>query len=282
MANPIRVTIKGSSAGGTDAPTVDDLIGQIKDIVDVLQGVERAIANGANDLVWRVTNVRMNSPIDMELTPFGRDDAAFIGARALEVEHATLDGLRALRAGNPRPAFFTEEVLPKARRLHARMTNGLSETALTFDPAVSEAPLVLDQETARAVAATEGEAKAAVGVPYRELGSVEGFVAKAELDGHGRPILWFRSRMDNVTLKAIGKGDALRQIEALRLSDVWRGVRLRVYGMIYYKALGQIDHIQATGIEPLDNLALPGLDDIIDPDFTRGLTTEEYLRELRL
>ena len=45
MAKPIRLTIKGSDASGTDAPTVDDLLGQVRDFVEMLRGVEDAVTD---------------------------------------------------------------------------------------------------------------------------------------------------------------------------------------------------------------------------------------------
>jgi hypothetical protein len=62
---------------------------------------------------------------------------------------------------------------------------------------------------------------------------------------------------------------------------VWHGVRVRVYGTISYKSLGVIDGLAATGIEVLDRVQLPGIDDIVDPTFAGGLSAEEFLAEQR-
>jgi hypothetical protein len=123
--------------------------------------------------------------------------------------------------------------------------------------------------------------KATAPVPYRELGSVEGFVSKAELDGLGRAVLRFWARTNGAEVKAIATGEAFKQLEELRLSDVWHGVRVRVYGTISYKGLGVIDGLVATGIEVLDRSQLPGIDDIVDPTFTGGLSAEDFLANQR-
>lgn len=282
MAKPIKLTIKGTGAAGTDAPTVDDLLGQIRDFVDILTGVEKAVAdNGEVALVWRVTNVTMNSPIAFELTPFAVNPAVYIGARAEEVERATYSGLQALRSGIERPAYFTEDVLPKARKMHDRIMNGLADTVVHFDDAISREPLLIDRDAALDVAETVSLSKIAKETAYREIGGIEGFVSKAEQDGYGRAILRFRSRLDGTEIKAVASGAAFRQIEEMRLSEVWHGVRVRVYGEIYYKSLGVVDQLYADSVEVMDRNPLPGIDDIIDPGFTGGLTTEEYLAELR-
>ena len=56
---------------------------------------------------------------------------------------------------------------------------------------------------------------------------------------------------------------------------------MRVYGTIHYRGLGQIEHMNATGIELMDVEVLPGMDDIVDTTFTLGLSTEDFLNELR-
>lgn len=279
MAKPVTVTVTGPEEDRISAPTADDLLGQIRDLLDVLRGVEKTVGEGGNDLVWRVTDAKMNSPISLELTPYGNGPAAEVLARAALVESRAADGFRALRRGDAHPPYFTDDVLAKARRIHSRVLNGLSDTVIAF--ADDPEPLVIDRPAAREVERAIEREKGLASIPYKELGSIEGFVTKPELDGHERAILRFRSRLDGTEVKAYARGHAFHQIEELRLSDVWHGVRIRVYGTINYKGLGIIDCMNATSIEVLDTQTLPGIDDIVDPNFTGGLTTEEFLRALR-
>lgn len=282
MVKPVTITIRGPKDGGAEAPSVDDLLGQIRDLVDVLQGVERATeANAKSELEWRVTDAKMNSPISLELTPFGHGPVDALLARIERVERTTADGFRALRSGHVQPPFFNNETLAKARRMHARVLNGLTDTLLAFDFSIEPTPVVIDPPAARKVESAIESAVAAESAPYREFGSIEGYVTKPELDGHNRAILRFRARLGGAEVKAYASGDAFHQVEALRLSDVWHGVRVRVYGTIHYKSLGIVEVINATGMEVLDRDRLPGINDIVDPDFTSGLTTEEFLQELR-
>lgn len=281
MSKPVRVTITGTDGTVTDAPKVDDLIGQIRDLTDVLRGVERAMMpSRGGELVWRVTDARMNSPLSLELTPFGVDPTAVVSKRAADVERATAAGLAALRAGEARPAYFTDDVLPKARKLYARVLNGLHDTTIAFDTDVAES-LVISPASAREVERAAEKAKGVESVPYRELGSIEGFITKPELDGYGRAILRFRARLGGAEIKAYASGEAFRQVETLRLSDVWDGARVRVYGLINYKGLGNVDCINAYGIELLDADGLPGPDDVVDPSFTGGLSSEAFLDKRR-
>jgi hypothetical protein len=281
MAKPVRMTIKGAGEAGANAPTVDDLFDQVRDYVEMLKGVEKALADDqANQIVWRVTDAERENPISFELTPTPVNAGVFIDDRAADIERVTHAGLLALRAGNTRPPYFTDETIKRARRIHERVMNGLADTVITT-PDVDDAPIVIDAAGATKVARAFDEQKAAEPKPYRELGSVEGFVSKAELDGLGRAVLRFWARTNGAEIKAIATGEAFKQLEEMRLSDVWHGVRVRVYGTISYRSLGVIDGLTATGIEVLDRVPLPGIDDIVDPNFTGGLSAEEFLAEQR-
>lgn len=282
MAKPIKITIKGSDETGTDAPTVDDFLGQVRDFLDVLRGVERAVSDdGENEIVWRVTNAQMNSPIWVEVTPFAKNPAIYVEARAEAVERVAVEGMRAIKLGEQHPRGFNDDVMKKARAIYARVTNGLSDTAFSFDHTISAEPIIIDRQVASNVEAAHSAALSEAPQPYRELGSIEGFVSKAELDGFGRAVLRFRARLTGEEIKAVAAGRAFQQLESLKLSDVWQGVRVRVYGIISYRGLGEIQGMEASGIEVMDQTSLPSPEDIIDETFTGGLKAEEYLAELR-
>lgn len=280
LAKPIRLTIKGSDAFGTDAPTVDDLLGQVRDFVEMLRGIEDAVTDDGKVLVWRVTDATMNSPISIEVTPFSSNPAIFADARATVVQDVVRRGFSALAAGEVRPAYFTDDVLPYAQRIYGRVLNGLAETTIDFESDEDAAPVEISRDTARVVTNAAAAAKPAR-VAYRELGSIEGFISNAERDGHGRGILRFRSRLDGSIVKAVASGEAFRQLEKFRLGEVWDGVRVRVYGVLRYRDLGDLESMEATGIEVLDQTELPGFEDIVDTDFTGGRNTEDFLEAIR-
>ena len=282
MTKPITIAIKAAKGIGTDAPTADDFLGQVRDFLDVLRGVEKALASdGENELIWRVTNAQMNSPISVELTPFARDSGIFVDARAEQVERATMEGFVAVSAGDPSPRYFNNDVMAKVHRMHGRVRDGLDDTVFSFDKTISKSPIIIDRASARKIEAARQMTISTAPIPYRELGSIEGFVSKADPDGMGRAILRFKSRLDGAEIKAFATGDAYRQIESLKLSDVWQGARVRVYGTIHYRSPGMVDKLIASAIEVLDQGRLPGPDEITDETFTSGVASEAYLEELR-
>lgn len=278
----IKIVIAGSHIDGVDAPTPEDLLGQVKDFVDVLRGIEKAIApTGETELDWRITRATTNSPITFEVTPYPSSFATNIDRRATEVERAASSGLIEMGRGNLAPDFFTPAVLPRAQNLHSRVKNGLASTEIHFPDFINQAPITIDRVAADRLLQTEEMLAAQAPVAYRELGAVEGFVSKIERDGNGKPILHIRRRLDGAVIKATGRGAAFQQLNFIPLGEIWNGLRVRLYGLLTYEHEDKIKSFHVDHLEVLDQRGLPKMDDIVDPNFTDGLSTEDFLEDIR-
>jgi len=144
------------------------------------------------------------------------------------------------------------------------------------------APLVVTPAGARSATTNTQLALKPAERPYRELGSIEGVAHGSDVDGHGRHILFVRHRLTGDSVKCILSDSALANIGDSKLLDVYRGLRVTVRGVIYYKSLGQIARVKASEISIARSRSdLPAIDDILDENFTGGLRTEEYLERLR-
>jgi hypothetical protein len=282
MAAPIKITVRGTDANGHDAPTVEDLLGQIEDFVQILLGLERAMAqDGQGQIAWRFTNITKNSPLVFEITPFPRQHAMNIDDRVKQVVSYASAGFNMLAQTGERPAYFSEAMIGKAEKIYARVTNGLAETTIDFGDAQAVPPITISPQNAVAFADHRAKLRMPLPGPYRELGSVEGFVVKVEKDGYGRPIIWLRTRLDQQTVKCVADGDALSRIGHLAIEDVWAGVRIRVFGELTYKTLGQLEKIKADAVQFFESdQALPSIEAIVDPHFARGVESVAYLRWL--
>ena len=119
-------------------------------------------------------------------------------------------------------------------------------------------------------------------IPYRELGSIDGFITKVELDGYNRPIVWLKQRIDRQLVKCITKGKALDAIGHYEVAEVLKAMRVQMFGLIHYKDLEKIDHIDVDNIRVYeDDKHLPNYEDIVDPSMTNGIEAREYLKRLR-
>lgn len=279
MSRKIKLSIR--ARGPTGSPTVEDLLDQLRDYFEILEGVEEALAeDGRRALEWRVVSASTNTPITIEAAAFPKDFGVDIERRAEIVTRQTALGLNALKMGGERPPFFTEEILVKAEKMFERVTNGLDETLIDHGPDLPG--LGLTPGIARAAAANTRAVLAPKAKPYKELGSIEGNAQRIERDGFGRRILWVRYRLNGESIKCLCSGEAASELEQHQIKDVWRHRRVQVYGMLHYRGIADLREVDAIKIRFLrDRNELPNVEDILDPDFTRGVRSEDYLARLR-
>jgi hypothetical protein len=279
MSRTIKVSIRARGHG--DAPTVEDLFDQIRDYFAILEGVEEAVADdGRHAIEWRIVKATTNTPITFEATAFPRDFATNIDNRVDIVTRHTALGLDALRRGGERPSYFTQPVLLRAEKLFERVTNGLSETKIDYGDGLPALDITFT--VAKAGVANTRNVLAPKAKPYDELGSIEGNAQSIERDGFGRRILNVRYRLDGKAIKCIVSGDAEKELETHRIADVWRFRRVQVYGMLRYRGIGDLKEVEAIRIRFLrDRSELPTVNEIIDPDFTGGMKSEDYLAKIR-
>ena len=64
-----------------------------------------------------------------------------------------------------------------------------------------------------------------------------------------------------------------------KISTVWQGKRLTVFGRLLYLAGGRLSRVEAQNVRERDAPRIK-IEDILDPDFTAGLDPVEYLERL--
>lgn len=280
MAKTIKLRIVGRGPD-TDAPTVDDLLNQIRDYFDILKDVELALSHDSSIAIdWRIVDAHKGSPLEHEVAPFPRQYATDISQRAQAIVTATASGLSALRDGAERPPYFLDKTLERAEKIFERVTNGLSGT--TFDHGADLPLISLTPANARPAAAHVRRLLAPPEKSYKEIGSVEVLARGLGRDGRGNRIIKVQHRLTGDEFDCRVYGDALRCLASLQVRDVWSARRLQISGTIYYKALGRIRRVDAHNVRFLRRSSeLPDVEDILDEEFTGGLRTEVYLERLR-
>lgn len=280
MSKIVKLLITGHGSE-TDAPTVEDALDQIRDYLEVLRGVEEAVASdGANNIVWRIVNASKNSPLSVEIEAFPKHFAVNIDNIASMTTRETAFGFAKLQSGTERPPYFSDEVLTKAQKIFERVTNGISRSDVDFG---SDLPrLALTPTTARGAIQNVHRVLKPLDRPYKEIGSFEGRFEGIQKDGHGRRIAFVKDRRTGETIKCLVAGSALPELEEHKIKEIWHNRRVQVSGRISYRSRGKISLMDATAFRFLRSAdQLPQVDDIIDIDFTKGLGSEEYLERLR-
>jgi hypothetical protein len=279
MSKTITLRIAGKGPG-TDAPSIGDLLDQLRDYFELLGILEQTLAeDGQAAIVWRIVDAKKTSPLAFTIQAFARQFAVNVDARADHVVVRALFGLRLLGEKAERPPYFTEPALVRAGRIFERVTNGLDQTEISTE---GFPPIVLTPSVARVASKNTRSVLEPAGKPYKEIGSLEGYVQTVGRDGRGRRVLWMKHRLTGDEVRCAVMGDAEKMLAHREVEDVWRGDRVSLFGTIHYRAPGRISHMEASTLSFLRSRSeLPNVDDIIDPDFTGGLRSEDYLEKLR-
>lgn len=283
MADSLRIMVQSQVSDGVDAPTVQDLILQIQNFVDLLLNVETSIAsNNKQAIEWRVTNMSKNSPLAIEITPFPAIHATNIDDHAQKVISITYKGLKSLNNTKERPAFFSDKAINNAEKLCEGMNGKLDKTIFDFSAYIPAKSIELSKINAPILIKNIDALKNPPLIPYQELGSVEGFITSIKKDGKGRKLVGLTTRLDNQSIECIAEGEALQSIGNLEVDSIWKELRIRVFGTIHYKTIGKIDKVQIDQVQFFeDDVNLPSINTIIDPTFAIGIESVEYLKQLR-
>jgi hypothetical protein len=280
MGRVVKLRMSGHGPD-TDAPSVKDVLDQVRDYLELLLGVEEAVAGGSQTaVVWRIIHASQSSPLAFDLEAFPVEYAVNIDHRVAVVLSEVAAGLNSLQTKAERPRYFTNKALGQALGLFRRVTNGLSLSDADFGTGLP--PIRLTPNTARIAAENVQHILTPVGRPYKEVGSVEGYFRGVETDGFGRKIVVVKDRVTGHEVKCIVATTALPAIATHEIGEVWNNRRVQVFGRLHYKGPGKLDYIDANGVRFFrDRSELPQPEDIVDPEFTGGLRSEEYMERLR-
>ena len=283
MNKIVRFTIAGR-ASDTDAPSVEDLLAQMHDYVDILQGVEEAASGDPQSaIVWRVVEASRNSPVIFGIEAYPKQFATNVDQRASIVLNGTALGLASIEIKAERPRYFTNDIMRRAKRIAERVTNGIGSTKVDFGPGLPA--IELTPSSARNAIRNVDMILTKPHKPYQELGSIEGYLERVELDGYNRRVVYMRERLTEDAIKCLIPRHAQQvvlDISNRQIGDVWGRVRLQMTGRIFYIGPKNIEYIEVEDVRFFrPRQELPQIDDIIDENFTGGLRSEEYLERLR-
>ena len=98
MATVVKISVSGHGPG-TDAPTVEDAIDELRDYLDIFRGVEEAVAGTPNSaVIWRMVDAKRASPLAFDIQAFPKQYATNIDDRVEIILTATARGMATLQA----------------------------------------------------------------------------------------------------------------------------------------------------------------------------------------
>ncbi|MGN7161749.1 hypothetical protein [Sphingomonas sp. SAFR-052] len=280
MTTKVELSIAGR--GADDAPLLGDLLAQIQDFFEMVNVVAASITgDDVERFDWRVVGLSKNSPARVTVEAFsrhGHSDGEEIAATA---RNEVVAGLLQLQTSNVRPLYFNDNVAEVADRFIRRIATSLTETGIGD----GEKQIALIKPAGAVVAIKNLDAVRDEDPihPYRELGSIEGHIQNVGEDGYGRPYIIIKNRITGKDVRCILSGSALQALEEEPVANVvWRKRRVTAIGVLRYRSIGKLSQADVERLDFADPLeALPQVRDIINKQFTRGLTSGDYLEKVR-
>lgn len=278
MAERIKVTVRPSGAH-PDLLTVQDAMRQVLDVFDLV---------ATDEIAWRLVDASMNSPFWAEGEAVSLVPEIDIGPIARAQKEELSRNLRSLILGNRPAEWYTAPRDQLVRQILSRNMNGIGETDIdglagddqpvVITPAVAaKARQILDIATT--VPDDEDSLYPERGA-HDEFGSIDGTLCAVAPD-YEQPAIRVKDRLtgDEITCR-ISEEIAQRISRQQRYKDVWAGQRVRVSGRIRYSKSGDVVRVYADDVRRLTPRDI-NIGDIHDPNFTGGLSIEEYLERFR-
>jgi hypothetical protein len=281
MSDSINIIVKGVDNAGSDAPSVKSFLEQINNCLEALTSIDVALDNTGNSpIIWKITNLTKNSPLSVEITPYAVNCGVNITDRVALVKAQTFESLDAIINNKIKPHYLGNNTIAKLRNFAELQTsNALLETTIAFDESKI---LIMDKSTSQKALANIIKIQAENKKPYQEYGSIEGYIAKIEKSNKNQHIIWIRTRLDEKPVKCLSNNNSFNEVGHLEVEKIWQNLRVLFSGIIYYKSLGEIESliVDEVKIFPSDSM-LPSMESIIDNNFTNGIESLEYLRQMR-
>ena len=269
MADRMTVVIQGR-----DGITVEDAMRQVLDTFDL---VSRSDPDSMNSIKWELVSATTNSPLTIvaEAKPLhqGTDVRRIVSRQKSQFRRCVAE----LREGRVPSAWNSTEDRKKAKSWLRRTKESVKATVVDTN----------DDNAAIEVTALDAAAaeNALEQPPYQsifkdQVGSIEGFLTSAETHRH-KPAIRIRDRKSGATVLCIVPEEFRAKIAgATGLEDVWRERRVLVRGTIHYSSADRIDRVTAHTIQAIEPRDVQ-VSDIHDPDFSGGLSAEDYVDKIR-
>lgn len=269
MGERIKITITPSDTG---ILTVEDAMRQVIDFFQYL-------SSESNEVVWRFVSATTNSPTTFEAEAVSPDPNVDVQPKARAQKARVAKTFRALLHGHEPRGLRGGEDLKRADQMLHRNTNAIALTQIVLSP--SKPPLTIDPAKAQAGITAIEKHQVKSNREHVEIGSIEGRLVKVG-SHYGGPAIFVKERKSGREIACRVSRELCNEIaNDVNFKDVWEARRVMVRGRLRYDKEGtiyQVDAIHVERIVPHDGISL---DDLYDPDFTGGLSSVEYLDDLR-
>ena len=251
---------------------------QILDFFDLLSA---AGGGDADTISWRLVRISMQNPLQATAEAFSHIPGVAPEPIARKEKEQLASSIEQITIAHRVPEWMDDASRAKARDFFARNANGIGRTDIVFDE--GQPTKVIVDSTARAALAalkSEPELPPEIELSRTEAGSIEGYVTQLTTHYH-RPAATVRERRTGNYVLCVLSDELAEKIGHQHdWSEIWTGRRVVVPGKITYRRDGTITRVFAKDIHVIESHSI-SYEDIIDANFTPGLSPADYLGRLR-
>ena len=270
----VTVTVE-SSLGGDGPLTVEDGLGQVLDLFDLLN---IASAHFSQRVGWALVSVSKQSPLTATAEAFSTDGEMPLGDAARYVTYQVSEALSNIVEGGSIPVWMGFNARSKIKSLFRRNLNGIGLTKVSFGEEGS--PSVIVERSARVGLAVLEQLEAtasliAADFSHSALGSTEG-VIEGLATYRGKAAVRLREPIAGIRVPCVLSDELARDVgNKRRWNEVWTGRRVRAIGRLFYKRDGSLGRVLASNLVTVE--ATPPRDRAELPDISTSISPSAYL-----
>lgn len=266
MSENLKIVL-GTSPPEQDTLDVNDALNQLRDFFMLL--------DSGRGISWRITFASKNSPLTLGFEPFSeRYDPALFSAYAKEEKREFENNMVDLLEGRM-PFMWANNKHKGATDLLQRINERINKFEIDFCDELP--PIEVTPQSANFAYKKISFHKR--DLSRREIGSIDGHISDIGVY-YNRPAIQVFDRLRQTKIWCVVPNDHIDIIaESSGLRDVWEKQRVRVSGDIYYDKVGGIAKLIVSDFEKINPRKI-AIQDIMDADFTGGLTPSEYLSSM--
>jgi hypothetical protein len=256
----LRITIEGRP-GSVSLSTFRAAVDRMEKLLGEL---ETSIGGDTgSDLRWVITDLSLGSLV-VEIDSQAPPDRPQLGP---EVARAAVAGIEQIEKEGTTPPYFTERALRRARDL----------IRLVGHDGVQGLTLTADGQSVEISHLAAPRINALLKVKRSAIGSVEGWLETISVHGQDRFIIYHSGTGKSIEC-------IIRSPQQLARAKEGFGRRVNVAGIVYSNARGEPMRVDVESIRIFpDDHDLPTIAELSgsDPNFTGGLSTDEFIRSIR-
>lgn len=273
----VTITVVPTEADHAGLLRVDDALQQVLAFLRVAEDGKDSLGRVHEDFEWVLFSASTNSPLTVVATAKPLNPSVDVASHVMAVKEITARTFRKVANGEPIPEWLRPDGVAAIRGFFKRNANGIASTILDL-PGVDV--VEIDNAQAAPIALTFEREEISRSIPSR--------IAHGEINGRlvavgtyrNKPALYLRTSLYGMVWAVLGEQLIDTWADAQRMSDVWKGKRLTVFGRLIYGAGGK-----SLRVDPAQNVrerevAKIDIEKIFDPDFTAGLDPVEYVDRL--